>query len=192
MLKITAGRLSYANVTATLALVLSMSGGAVAASHYLINSTRQINPRVLKRLRGNTGPPGPPGAAAPTAQVGLVVPSGTPGARGEIGPAGTARAFGAVTAAGLMTGPSRNVAAVSKVAEGKYCIAASEPAINPSNTLIVVAFDASGTNGGNALARTHPMNCPAEQFEVDTIVYRETGTGILSEYHAEPFTFTIP
>jgi len=36
------------------------------------------------------------------------------------------------------------------------------------------------------------LTAPADQFEVDTIVYRETGTGILSEYHAEPFTFTIP
>jgi hypothetical protein len=189
MFKIMGGRLSYANVTATLALVLSMSGGALAANHYLINSTRQINPRVLKRLRGTTGPQGPPGPATLAAQPG---PAGPPGAAGGTGPAGTARAFGAVTAAGLVSGPSRNVATVTQVASGKYCIASSEPGVSPSNTLIVVALDASGTNGGNALARSHPVNCPAEQFEVDTIVYRETGTGILSEYHAEPFTFTIP
>ena len=31
--------LSYANVAATLALILVMSGGALAASHYLITST---------------------------------------------------------------------------------------------------------------------------------------------------------
>ena len=37
-------RLTYANVAATLALVFSMTGGALAAKHYLINSTRQINP----------------------------------------------------------------------------------------------------------------------------------------------------
>lgn len=43
-------RLSYANVAATLALVFSMSGGALAATHYLINSTKQINPKVLKKL----------------------------------------------------------------------------------------------------------------------------------------------
>jgi hypothetical protein len=40
-------RLSYANVVATLALVFAMSGGALAASHYLVNSTKQINPKVL-------------------------------------------------------------------------------------------------------------------------------------------------
>ncbi len=41
-------RLTYANVTATLALVFSMSGGALAASHYLIKSTKQISPKVLR------------------------------------------------------------------------------------------------------------------------------------------------
>jgi hypothetical protein len=42
--------LTYANVAATLALVFSMSGGALAAKHYLIDSTKQINPKVLKSL----------------------------------------------------------------------------------------------------------------------------------------------
>jgi hypothetical protein len=43
-------RLSYANVVATLALVRAMSGGAIAATHYLITSTKQISPRGLKKL----------------------------------------------------------------------------------------------------------------------------------------------
>ncbi len=55
--------LTYANVAATIALVLAMCGGAVAATHYLINSTGQINPKVLRKLRGNTGPRGPQGPA---------------------------------------------------------------------------------------------------------------------------------
>ena len=44
------GKLSYANVTATLALVFAMSGGALAAKHYILNSTSQVNPRVLRSL----------------------------------------------------------------------------------------------------------------------------------------------
>ena len=63
-------RISYANVTATLALVLSMSGGALAAKHYLVNSTRQISPKVLRQLRGNSGKTGPVGPTGPTGPTG--------------------------------------------------------------------------------------------------------------------------
>ena len=60
-------RFTYANVVATLALVLALSGGAIAATHYLITSTHQISPRVLRALRGRQGPPGQQG---PTGQSG--------------------------------------------------------------------------------------------------------------------------
>jgi hypothetical protein len=63
------------NVVATLALVFAMSGGALAASHYLINSTKQINPKVLKKLKGNRGPSGAPGVRGP---VGPQGPAGAP------------------------------------------------------------------------------------------------------------------
>lgn len=43
--------LSYANVVATVALVFAMSGGALAAAHYLITSTSQIKPSVLRTLK---------------------------------------------------------------------------------------------------------------------------------------------
>lgn len=43
--------LTYANVAATFALVFAMSGGALAAKHYLLNSVAQINPRVVESLR---------------------------------------------------------------------------------------------------------------------------------------------
>ncbi len=43
--------LSYANVVATFALLFAMSGGALAAKHYLLNSVHQINPRVMRELR---------------------------------------------------------------------------------------------------------------------------------------------
>jgi hypothetical protein len=78
-------RLSYANVTATLALVFAMSGGALAAKHYLITSTKQFKPSVLKQLRGNAGAPGTPGAKGASGPPGA---AGAPGARGEPGPRG--------------------------------------------------------------------------------------------------------
>ena len=78
-------RLNYANVVATLALFLAMSGGAAyAASHYLITSTKQIKPSVLASLKGKPGPAGAPGAPGAAGTNG----TGTPGAAGGPGPKG--------------------------------------------------------------------------------------------------------
>ncbi len=79
-------RLSYANVTATLAVFFAMSGGAYAASHYLLTSTKQIKPSVLAQLRGKSGPAGANGANGAAGPAG---PQGPAGARGENGANGS-------------------------------------------------------------------------------------------------------
>ena len=61
---------------AVLALVFAMTGGAWAANEYVITSTKQIKPKVLKNLRGRTGATGAAGAAGPQ------------GPKGDTGPAG--------------------------------------------------------------------------------------------------------
>ncbi len=76
---------SFAGLVATLALVFAMSGGAWAAKKYLITSTSQISPSVLKKLKGKTGATGPAGA------VGL---AGAAGANGKAGANGTNGASG--------------------------------------------------------------------------------------------------
>jgi len=71
-------RNSYANVVATVALVLALGGGtAWAAHHYLITSAGQIKPSVLKSLKGKHGSSGPPGTTGPTGTAG---PTGAAGA----------------------------------------------------------------------------------------------------------------
>ena len=79
-------RLNYANVTATLALFFAMSGGALAAKHYLINSTKQINPKVLRALKGNVGPRGPQGISGKEGAPGKEGAAGKDGKTGEPGP----------------------------------------------------------------------------------------------------------
>jgi hypothetical protein len=79
--------LSYANVTATLALVFAMSGGALAAKHYLINSLKQISPNVQKALKGNTGPAGEKGPAGKEGSP------GKEGLKGLRGPSNGYQAF---------------------------------------------------------------------------------------------------
>jgi hypothetical protein len=81
-------RLGYANVTATLALVLTMSGGAFAAGHYLINSTKQINPKVLRKLHGARGARGIAGQNGPVGPQGVTGAIGSRGARGPQGEPG--------------------------------------------------------------------------------------------------------
>jgi hypothetical protein len=89
-------RFTYANVAVTLALVLAMSGGAYAANRFLITSTRQISPKVLKALKGAdgklgaTGPAGPAGATGPAGPAGAKGETGAQGAAGEPGKPGEA------------------------------------------------------------------------------------------------------
>jgi hypothetical protein len=84
--------LSYANIATTFAVVFSMSAGAVAATHYVINSTRQVNPKVLKKLKGKTGPTGVTGV------------TGAPGPQGSAGKNGTTVATGPSTASNTNSG----------------------------------------------------------------------------------------
>jgi hypothetical protein len=90
--------MTYANVVATLALIFAMTGSAVAATHYLITSSKQISPKVLKELKapgktGATGPAGSPGAQGPRGANGAngangIGTNGTNGLKGDQGPKG--------------------------------------------------------------------------------------------------------
>jgi hypothetical protein len=144
--------LSYANVVATAALLFAMGGGAFAASHYLITSSKQVSPAVLSQLKGRRGPAGPrgprgpnlitsikqiapkvqrklrgrggpPGPQGPTGAIGPQGPTGPQGNRGGAGPRGE-------------QGPPGQARAFAKIAPGK----AGEPAaIQPGSRGVVEA-----------------------------------------------------
>jgi len=69
----------------TLALVFAMSGGALAAKHYLITSTKQISPKVLKKLKGNRGPAGKDGVNGVNGKDGVNGVNGKDGVNGVNG-----------------------------------------------------------------------------------------------------------
>jgi hypothetical protein len=90
-----------ATVIATLALVFAMTGGAYAASKYLITSTKQISPKVLKSLKGSSGKNGASGPAGAAGAVGPAGPTGPAGAAGGKGENGAAGGKGETGAAGV-------------------------------------------------------------------------------------------
>ncbi len=87
-------RFTYANVAATLALLFAMTGGAYAANKFLITSTKQISPKVLKALKGANGKNGANGAAGSVGSPGPAGPAGPGGGQGPQGPAGATGAAG--------------------------------------------------------------------------------------------------
>jgi hypothetical protein len=72
---------------AVVALFIAL-GGTASAAHFLITSTSQIKPSVLKKLRGKRGPAGVKGATGATGAAGAPGPAGAPGAPGKEGPTG--------------------------------------------------------------------------------------------------------
>ncbi|HEY5194271.1 MAG TPA: hypothetical protein VIJ39_10425 [Solirubrobacteraceae bacterium] len=93
-------RLTYTNIAMTLALVFAMTGGAYAASKYVITSTKQISPKVLTALKGKAGSAGKNGAQGPTGPQGAGGPQGATGATGATGVTGTTGDKGATGATG--------------------------------------------------------------------------------------------
>jgi hypothetical protein len=176
-------RLSYANVVATLALVFAMSGGAMAANHYLITSTKQINPKVLKKLTGKTGKTG---AAGTTGAIGKEGPQGKEGTAGKEGPlgkegaagkegkegaAGSAIAYAHVLANGeVEKGSSKNItsANVTSPVTGVYCFKGLGftphnlvASIDWSSTLNGVIEEATVAHGANAKNLCNPEEAEA-------------------------------
>jgi hypothetical protein len=131
---------SPATAIATLALVFAMTGGAYAANRFLITSTKQISPKVLRALKGANGKSGAPGPAGPVGAPG----AGSQGAAGPTGPAGPAGPAGAAGAKGETGAPG------APGAEGEKG-AAGEP-WTPNNTLPTGASE-TGAWGAGELAK---------------------------------------
>jgi hypothetical protein len=82
---------SPSSIIAGLALFFAL-GDTALASRYLITSTSEIKPSVLKKLKGSAGPQGETGAAGAT---GVQGPAGAQGPGGTQGPAGARGLTGA-------------------------------------------------------------------------------------------------
>ncbi len=182
--------LSYANVVATMALVFAMGGSAMAAKHYLITSTGQISPKVLKALEAGIarkvppGAPGKEGAAGKESAAGKDGAPGKEGLPGKEGPQGTARAFAYIGDTGTVTYAKGITTADVKLAGASaYCI--SGLSFGPENVVVSgVAFNSSklivsanlGIDGGPCPAgtqvsiATYNLEGNAERGEVEVML----------------------
>ncbi len=135
-------RLSYANVTATVALMFALGGGtAWAAQHYLIVSTKQIKPSVLKKLHGAQGAKGANGL---NGGVGATGPTGVTGANGAV-----AGYFAQTSVTTSFTGGS-NVSILTKtLPAGNYVLNGNETFLSAS-TSATTQFEVSCTLSDSA------------------------------------------
>ncbi len=101
------GRPSPSFVVSVIALFFALGGTAMAAHHYLITSSSQIKPSVLKQLRGDggasglAGTPGATGSQGPQGSQGVQGKEGPQGIQGKEGPPGPTNTSALTEAVGL-------------------------------------------------------------------------------------------
>ncbi len=181
--------LTYANVAATLALVFAMSGGALAASHYLIHSTRQISPAVLRKLRGSRGGKGTPGVPGPRGPVGARGPAGARGAEGT--PGKSVRAYGTLLAHGSSVTVQLGSHGVvgGWLSNGILCIYV-DPSIDLA-TATVLATDESPHRTGSI--NVQPGECANERDGKGILIEDSEQNGtVTSSAPPEKFSILVP
>ncbi len=163
MLSSIRSHLSYANVAATMALVFAMGGSAVAANHYLVTSTKQIKPSVLKSLKGNAGHTG---ATGPQGKEGLQGKEGSAGKEGARGPSD-------VWQAGDGESASSTAPLSVSVPAGSYLVQAATTA--SGGTGDSACHLVGGSQGDNAYVQNGPSATQVTVTNIETTVLSSPG-----------------
>jgi hypothetical protein len=187
-------RCSYANVAATLALVFAMGGSAVAAKHYLINSTSQINPKVLKRLRGRTGKTGAAGPTGARGPAGLTGATGAAGPQGKEGPQGPgATGFDtSVAEESTLAGPINGIVVrafckpIAKEVDLQVAVATSSNHLQASGVASVnKVLEGIDSTGGFSVEKHSPTSADFDVVAADSTIGKTVHVDVHGDF-AEP------
>jgi hypothetical protein len=155
-------------VLSALALFFALGGTAIAARHYLITSTSQIKPSVLKQLQGHAGTNGATGVAGPQGPTGAPGPTGTAGSPGGQGPPATAL-WANVTSTGTLATSSGVTGIVSSypLSTASYEITFNQNVSQCAHTATLSTL-AYGANEPGQIALANPGNRNPNAVEVFT------------------------
>lgn len=180
-------KLTYANVTSTLALVLALSGVAWAASlprnsvgsaqlkRGAVKAPDVSRGAVTSRAVRNRGLRAIDFASGQLPQG----PAGAPGIQGPAGPAGSAVASGIVTVAPLGVKTARGATTtVEKLSGGSFCLRV-QGVSSTEHVLVATPHQPSALNvGGQTISyidvKEPVANCGPDAFYVDTFALDDT------------------
>jgi hypothetical protein len=184
-------KLTPSMVVALVALLVSLSGSAVAAG--LITGkqikdgsigTRDISKNARASFKGPAGPAGAQGAKGDPGQQGEKGAkgdaglNGTNGTNGADGAPGTARAYARVSAAGVLIAPqSKNVVAVTRPGTGTYCLQL-DPSIDSATIHGVASADYSNANAATiTYIRSSNIDCIGVPNVIEVVTKRVSESG---------------
>jgi Collagen triple helix repeat (20 copies) len=155
-------KLGVPGVIAVIALVFAMAGGAWAAKKYVITSTKQIKPSVLKQLKGAVGPQGQQGAQGAAGPAGPPGPPGAPGLNGKVGPTGPTGETGSKGATGAAgpTGPAGATGAAGATGPAGATGAAGPTGTSGFTETLPTGKTLTGTYGGSIVDEETQLVAP--------------------------------